>query len=223
MTKLGNLSQNISELWADTTDSAVKGINTVTTYSSDRLNDLTEKAKISLEDSFNQADNFTSYLLSSMQTGFNSLLHDWFAHHPLMFWLYQHPLITLITTFVLGVILWRLLAAIAFVITSAIDKVWLWVFRSPVLLLKSLFGSGEKIPAAEDKLEITINPAQFKQIINQLNQITAQQQLIIQEINTLKQIHNIDKPNLWVIDKNQETINSFSASSIPNSELKTKR
>ena len=205
MTKLGNLSQKISELWADTTDSAVKSINTVTTYSSDRLNDLTEKAKISLEDSFNQADNFTSYLLSSMQTGFNSLLHDWFANHPLMFWLYQHPLITLITTFVLGVILWRLLAAIAFVITSAIDKVWLWVFRSPVLLLRSLFGVKEQIAKEEERLEITINPAQFKQIITQLNQINAQQQLIIQEINTLKQSHKIAKSKLLIIDTTKES------------------
>ena len=205
MTKLGNLSQKISELWADTTDSAVKSINTVTTYSSDRLNDLTEKAKISLEDSFNQADNFTSYLLSSMQTGFNSLLHDWFAHHPLMFWLYQHPLITLITTFVLGVILWRLLAAIAFVITSAIDKVWLWVFRSPVLLLRSLFGVREQIAKEEEGLEITINPAQFKQIITQLDRINAQQQLIIQEINTLKQSHEIAKSKLLIIDTTKES------------------
>ena len=107
MTKLIDFSQKISELWTDTTDSAVEGINAVTNYSSDRLSDITEKAKISLETSLNQADNFSSYLINNMQTRFNSLLNDWFAEHPLILWLYQHPIITLVTTFVVAVILWR--------------------------------------------------------------------------------------------------------------------
>ena len=204
MTKLVDLSQKFSELWTDTTDSAIKGINTVTTYSSDRLSDITEQAKTSLEGSLNQADNLSGYLINSMQTRLNSLLNSWLANHPIMFWLSQHPIITLVTAFVLGVILWRLLTAIAFVITNTIDKVWLWVFRSPILLFKSLFGVNEKVVAEEEHLELTINPAQFKQIINQLNQITAQQKLIIQEIKTLKKTNNIDKPNLLIIDKKQK-------------------
>ncbi|MDJ0633968.1 MAG: hypothetical protein QNJ34_12330 [Xenococcaceae cyanobacterium MO_188.B29] len=205
MTKLIDFSQKISELWTDTADSAVEGINAVTNYSSDRLSDITEKAKISLETSLNQADNFSSYLINNMQTRFNSLLNDWFAEHPLILWLYQHPIITLVTTFVVAVILWRLLAAIALLITTAIDKVWLWLFRSPVLFFKSLLGIEEKAPVEQEKLEITINPDQFKQIINQLNQITAQQKLIIEEINTLKQNQEIAKPNLLFVDKTKQS------------------
>ncbi|MGK7936371.1 MAG: hypothetical protein AB4206_11345 [Xenococcaceae cyanobacterium] len=205
MTKLIDFSQKISELWADTTDSAVEGINAVTDYSSDRFSNLTEKAKTSLEASLNQADNFSGYLISNMQTKFNSLLNDWFVEHPLIFWLYQHPIITLVTTFVVAVILWRLLAAIALLITTAVDKVWLWLFRSPVLFFQSLFGVKEKVPVEPEKLEITINPAQFQQIMTQLNQITAHQKLIIQEINTLKQTRNLDKLNWLIIDRNQES------------------
>lgn len=205
MTKLVDFSQKISELWTDTTDSAIEGINKVTTYSSDRFNDITEQAKTSLEGSLNQADNFSGYLVNSIQTGLNSLLNDWFANHPLIFWLCQHPIVTLIGTFIIGVILWRLLAAIAFVITTAIDKVWLWIFRAPVLFFQSLFEVKEKIPAAAETPQITINPTQFKQIINQLNQIQAQQKAIIQEINTLKQTNNRDKSNLLIIDKTQNS------------------
>ena len=205
MTKLIDFSQKISQLWNDTADSAVESINEVTNYSSDRFSNLTEKARISLEASLNQADNFSSYLISNMQTRFNSLLNDWFAEHPLILWLYQHPIITLFTTFVAAVILWRLLAAIALLITTAVDKVWLWLFRSPVFLIKSLLGIEEKVAVEPEKLAITINPEQFKQIINQLNQITAQQKLIIQEINTLKQTRNLDKLNLLIIDRNQES------------------
>ncbi|MDJ0688203.1 MAG: hypothetical protein QNJ41_06825 [Xenococcaceae cyanobacterium MO_188.B32] len=205
MTKLANLSQKISELWTDTTDSAIKGINTVTTYSGDRLNDITEQAKTSLEGSLNQADNFSGYLVNSIQTRLNSLLQDWLANHPFIFWLCQHPIITVIGTFIIGVILWRLLTAIANAIASAIDKVWLWIFRAPILLLKSLFGVSEKVPVAEEKLQITIDPAQFQQIITQLHQIQAQQQLIIQEINTLKQTQEIAKSNLVIIDTTKES------------------
>lgn len=139
-----------------------------------------------------------------MQIGFNSLLNNWFANHPFIFWLYQHPVIALVITFVLGVILWRLLAAIAFVITSIIDRVWLWIFRSPILLFKSLFGFSEEI-AEPEKLALSINPAQFKQIIAQLNQITAQQELIIQEINALKQTQEIAKANLLLMDQNEKS------------------
>ena len=212
MTKLADFSAKITELSTNTTDSVFKGFNKVTTYSSDRLNDLTKQAKLSLEGGLNQADNFSGYLVNSMQTRLNSLLNDWLVNHPVIFWLSQHPLITLVTAFVLGVILWRLLAAIAFVITATIDKVWLWIFRSPVLLLKSLFGVSETTSLEEEKLEITINPTQFKQIITQLNQITAQQQLIIQEINTLKQLtdkypylsSDINKPTSIVHESNSE-------------------
>lgn len=139
-----------------------------------------------------------------MQIGFNSLLNHWFANHPFIFWLYQHPVIALVITFVLGVILWRLLAAIAFAITSVIDRVWLWIFRSPILLLKSLFGISEEISEPE-KLALTINPTQFRQITNQLDRITAQQQLIIQEINTLKQAQEITKTDLLVIDQTEKS------------------
>ncbi|MGK7947244.1 MAG: hypothetical protein AB4368_00170 [Xenococcaceae cyanobacterium] len=209
MTKLTDLTQKISELWTDTTDSAVQSIDRVTNYSSDRLNELTEKAKTSLEASLNQADNFSGYAIDSLQTKLNSVINNWLAHHPLIFWLYKHPIITLISAFIIGVILWRLLAAIAFVITTTIDRVWLWVFHSPILFWQSFFGKKEELPPAENKLEITINSRQFEQIIERLDRIQAEQRAIVQEINNLKQTHNLDKSNLLIINKTQNSeINS---------------
>ena len=71
--------------------------------------------------------------------------------------------------------------------------------------LSRLFGVSEQVPVAAEKLQITIDPAQFQQIITQLHQIQAQQQLIIQEINTLKQTQEIAKSNLVIIDTTKES------------------
>ena len=97
-----------------------------------------------------------------------------------------------------------MLAAIASIITTAIDRVWLWIFRSPILLFKSVFGLGNKLD--EESLEITINSNHLKKILTQLDSIQAQQKQIIEELNTLKKEHTLAQSNLLVIDKTHQSV-----------------
>ena len=67
---------------------------------------------------------------------------------------------------------------------------WLWILRSPWLLLKFLFGWPAK-PATGNttvtNYEVTNNPEQLQEIIARLDQIQQQQEQIIQDLAQLKQ------------------------------------
>ncbi len=87
----------------------------------------------------------------------------------------------------IGAILFaRLLAAIA----TLIDRLWLWILKSPILLLKSIFGGKPKEidEPTQNSSYITIdNSPQLEKIVTQLAKIEQQQQRILQEIVQLKQ------------------------------------
>ena len=120
-----------------------------------------------------------------MELNFPFLSSHWLEQHPIVFWMVQHPIISIVGSFI-GVILFsRLLSAIAYLI----DKVWLWIIKTPWLLIKSLFGIKKKPP--EDvgntiNYELAINPEQLTKIVNQLEKIEKQQRQILQDIASLK-------------------------------------
>lgn len=121
-----------------------------------------------------------------MEFAIQSFINSWIEQHPLIIWLLQHPIISLISFFLIIILLFRLFSAIA----QILDKLWIWLLKSPILLIKSLFGFNSK--STETKIAINeqqaaIDPEKISQIIEQLNIIQQQQQEIIQEIATLKQ------------------------------------
>ncbi len=120
-----------------------------------------------------------------MELTFPFLNSHWLEQHPIIFWMVQHPIISIVGVLI-GVILFsRLLSAIAYLI----DKVWLWIIKTPWLLIKSLFGIKNK--TSEDigntiNYELAINPEQLNKIVNQLQRIEKQQKQILQDIASLK-------------------------------------
>ncbi len=120
-----------------------------------------------------------------MELNFPFLGNHWLEQHPIIFWMVQHPIISIVAVLI-GVILFsRLLSAIAYLI----DKVWLWIIKTPWLLIKSLLGIKKKPP--EDvgntiNYELAINPEQLTKIVNQLQRIEKQQKQILQDIASLK-------------------------------------
>lgn len=120
-------------------------------------------------------------------------LDSWFDQHPFMYWLTQHPTISIITTLVLVVLLIRLLVTIYRAIANSIDRLWLWILQSPFLLVKFLFGwefkSKKNLQTTNTitNYELTTNSEQLQEIITRLDKVQEQQKLILQEIAQLKQ------------------------------------
>jgi hypothetical protein len=121
-----------------------------------------------------------------MEFAVNSLLDSWLEAHPSVFWSIEHPILTIVVLLIGVVLFARLLAAIA----SLIDRLWLWLLKSPILLLKSIFRGKPK--ETEEPIQnsgyITIdNSTQLEKIAAQLTIITHQQQQLLQEIAQLKE------------------------------------
>lgn len=98
----------------------------------------------------------------------------------------QHPLVSLGGVFVALLLVFRLFSALGLLI----DRLWIWLLRSPILLLKSLFGWAKK---ESDPITKVINPTSaiesetLDKVLIQLDLIQQQQDLIMQEITALKE------------------------------------
>jgi hypothetical protein len=139
-------------------------------------------------------------------------LDSWFEQHPFIYWLTQHPIFSLITILILVVLLIRLLVTIYRAIANSIDRLWLWILRSPFLLLKSLFGwefkSKElKTTNTITNYELTTNSEQLQEIITRLDEVQEQQKLILREIAQLKQQpKNVKSKQIELILPHSESI-----------------
>lgn len=121
-----------------------------------------------------------------MEFAIQSLINPWVEQHPFIAWLLQHPIISLVSLFLIVVLLFRLFSAIA----HLLDKLWIWLLKSPVLLIKSLFGLKKESPeiaAIINSNDLAIDPEKITQIIQQLEIINQQQKQIMEDIAVLKQ------------------------------------
>ena len=124
-----------------------------------------------------------------MEFAFQSIVNPWVAKHPLVMWLLQHPVISVIGVLLAAVLLLRLFSAIAFLL----DKLWIWLLKSPVLLIKFLLRNkttSVKKTTVITHQNSTIEPEKISQIIQQLEKIDRQQQQIMKDIAILKQQKN---------------------------------
>lgn len=179
------------DILTKTISAAENYVDKVSETVSDRFDSLTETAKTSVETTIEKTD---TYLFDNFKNSITSAIDGWFAQHPFILWLWHHPLITLIGLTITTVLIIRLFVAIYILITTSIDRLWMWILSSPFLLLKALFGWEFKAKNAETKgtttvtnYELTTNSQQLKEICDRLDLLQKQQQQIIQEIANLKQ------------------------------------
>ncbi|VEP12749.1 conserved hypothetical protein [Hyella patelloides LEGE 07179] len=121
-----------------------------------------------------------------MEVAIQSLINPWIEQHPFIAWLLQHPIISLVSLFLIVVLLFRLFSAIA----QLLDRLWIWLLKSPVLLIKSLLGLKKESPeiaAIINSNDLAIDPEKITQIIQQLEIINQQQKQIMEDIAVLKQ------------------------------------
>ena len=121
-----------------------------------------------------------------MEFIFPSLANHWIEQHPRLLWMLQHPVISIVGVLISLILFSRLLAAVAYLI----DQAWLWIIKTPWLLLKSLFGIKHKTSEALGNTinyEVAINPEQLTTIVKQLERIEKQQKQILQDVAILKQ------------------------------------
>ncbi len=159
----------------------------------DKLNPIKTKTSSLLHHVTDQTtflDNYLNYLVNSVGNYISSSWNNWLLQHPIIAWLFNHPLIGLISCLLVMILTIRLLATIYRAITNVIDRLWLLILRSPWLLLRFLFGWSTKKTTTNTTVtnyEVTNNPEQLQEILTRLEQIQQQQEQIIQDLAQLKQ------------------------------------
>ena len=157
----------------------------------DKLSPITLKASSLFQNATDKASSLDDYLLDGIGGSISSRLDAWLVQHPSIAWLIGHPIISLISGLVTAILVIRLLVTVYRAIANAIDRMWLWILRSPFSLLKFLFGWEVKTKAASNltvtNYEVTDNPELLQQIVIQLNKIQQQQEQIMQDLERLKQ------------------------------------
>ena len=133
-----------------------------------------------------------NHIIDNLSNSLYSRFDVWLTSHPLLYWLFNHSLVSLIFSLVAIVLIVRLLLTIYRSIASTIDKMWLWILRSPFILLKLLFGwevksQDDSANTTITNYEVTNNPEKMQEIMSRLEQIQLQQQQIVQDISWLKQ------------------------------------
>lgn len=150
----------------------------------------------SFQDVIAKASDWDGYFLDNISHSLNSRLNVWLYNHPTFAWVVHHPLISLVIGSIAIVLVIRLLLTIYRAIASTIDRMWVWILRSPWILLKFLFGWEVKPKDTNTNItnyEITNNPQQLEEIMTRLGQIQQQQQQIMHDLELLKgRSHSIE-------------------------------
>ena len=155
-----------------------------------KLNPIKTKTSSLLHHVTEQTTSLDDYLVNSIGNSVSSSWHNWLLKHPLIAWLFNHPLIGLVSCLLTVILTIRLLVMVYRAIANAIDRLWLWILRSPWLLLRFLFGWSTKATTSNTTVtnyEVTHNPEQLQEILARLEQIQQQQEQIIQDLAQLKQ------------------------------------
>ena len=116
-----------------------------------------------------------------------SFAGSWVDNHPFLNWLILHPFVTIVLVLFSLIMLMRLLS----VLVHLLDKLWISLLQTPVNFVKSLFGIDHS-PLAQSSLvnqNLALNKENFSLILQQLEQINHQQEQIITELSTLKQLN----------------------------------
>ena len=119
----------------------------------------------------------------AIQSSIQSLFNSWIIEHPFVFWLWQHPIISFVGLLLSVVLLFRLFSVIA----KLLDLLWIWLLKSPIVLIKSVFRFKKPETTAIIRTQnLTLESEKITKIIQQLELINSQQQQIMADIAVLK-------------------------------------
>ncbi|MEM8722499.1 MAG: hypothetical protein AAGE84_24940 [Cyanobacteria bacterium P01_G01_bin.39] len=156
-----------------------------------KLNSISAKSSLALDELVSNTISWDSYVTNSVTNSMRASFNNWLYSHPYVAWMYNHPLISLVVGLLAAILTIRLLVTIYRAIANTIDRMWLWILRSPWMLLKFLVGWESKPKTANQttvtSYEVNHNSEQLQSVLERLDQIQHQQQQIIHELAQLKQ------------------------------------
>ena len=158
----------------------------------DKFDSIESGASSWLHKATEKATSLDDRLIDGIANSLGSHLNAWLARHPAISWSLDHPIISLVGGLIALILTIRLLVTVYRAIASAIDRMWLWILRSPWLLLKLLFG-WERKPKTDPantfvtNYQVSADTEQLQDIVKRLDKIQRQQEQILARLGLLKQ------------------------------------
>ena len=157
----------------------------------DKLNSIETRASSWLHNATDSATSLDDRLIEGIGNSVGYHFNTWLAQHPAIAWTISHPIISLVVGSITLILTIRLLVTVYRAIASAIDRMWLWILRSPWLLLKFLFGWERQPKVTSNTVvtnyEVTQDSEQLRDIMVRLDKIQGQQEQILNDLAQLKQ------------------------------------
>ncbi|MFB2967746.1 hypothetical protein ACE1CD_02120 [Aerosakkonema sp. BLCC-F183] len=178
------------------TEKAKGALSETTNKAVANINEVSEKAKASLEETIQKTEGLSLSFSEGIQTAINSFINDWLNKHPLILWIWNHPLPSLAVLFFIILLVIFLVSGLLRAITSLSEKTWISIFQVPFKLLRAMLGLGHKSVDNVRRNELvtagsglTFNPSERQErvvhILSRLDTIKQEQELLIQELATL--------------------------------------
>ena len=173
----------------------------------DKLSPIQSKASALWQEASDKATSLDDRLLDGIGNSLSYRWRIWLADHHTIAWIIDHPIISLVAGSIALILIIRLVLTIYRVVAQTIDLMWLWILRSPWLLVKFLIGWEAK-PKIEHpntlvttNYQVTADAEQLQEILIRLDKIQRQQEQIMQDLQLLKQQPLTVESQRLVLDK----------------------
>jgi len=125
-------------------------------------------------------------IVEPLQQLITTSVQTWLKEHPVLAWLFDHPLGTLL----LFILLWLLLGGLLKAISSLTERVWVTLLQSPLKLTQWLVGKVSKNLSIPLNFAIVASPPETKEkrlsyIVNRLEELKKEQDELWQEMTKI--------------------------------------
>lgn len=173
----------------ETTSQVVDHVNSVTDQAVVTVTETAEKAKASLDETLQRAEQLNNSVTNTVQRAVADSITNWLEAHPILAWMFAHPLFTAI---IIILLLWFFLGLLN-AIAQLSQQIWLVILRSPFEISQQLVGRiakaispvtnsvGVKLP----RVDRDDGQERFTYVLSRLESIKQEQEQLIEEMQVI--------------------------------------
>jgi exonuclease VII large subunit len=165
------LTQTATDTTSTIATATTKAVRSLT-EATNSVSQAAEKTKLSLDETLQKAEKLSDTLTDGVQDLIKTSAQEWIAAHPLIAGILSHPLWSIGAIFLILLIGWGLIGAIA----RFIEQAWLLILQSPFALLKK---------TAELNLVAKDPKKQLVDVLVRLENLNQEQDKLLQEVKEI--------------------------------------
>jgi Fe2+ transport system protein B len=175
---LDNISQykeELTNITREKTESFQNNLTETTNHLTNRITIVTEKSKNSLNETIQKAENLKHDLSEKINISLDGIFDSWIQEHPLLNWLFSHPIFGIM----IGLICLLILFSLSQAIFEIFKQLMVALLRTPWLISKFVFLKSVNEPLQNNYY----NGQNNVNILQKLDEIERKQQAILEQLS----------------------------------------